>query len=339
MFNILFSSDILVSSSISFKIIMSMGAFVLGFNHINTFAQLRKLNQSILIVYLLLAFNFLISNVFKIGRGVYDDSGSFLVGNLRDNWNVFTYSLMLLPLLLLQFEKKSKIKYITIILFIICAIILFLSIKRTAIAGLVVGLLIYALLNLNLGKLLKRAVYIVVFIVLSFLLYGDLFLQRLDARSDRFESNAIEREGRYQETFYVWEEVLNFENPVKSIFGFEAFNSSGNYANGRFGERNLHVDYNLIVNTIGLFGLFLYLLFFYQIFRKFKLIKSKSKIPLFLYKPLIGVFFALFSVQFLTSFGGQMYAVTFRTIIFIYLGAILSILKSTHQTNESISSM
>ena len=45
-------------------------------------------------------------------------------------------------------------------------------------------------------------------------------------------------------------------------------------------------------------------------------------------KILKSIFFVLLITQFATSFGGQMYAITFRSIIFLYLGAIIGNLKT-----------
>ena len=79
-----------------------------------------------------------------------------------------------------------------------------------------------------------------------------------------------------------------------------------------------HIDYNLIVNTIGIVGLTLYLSIFYFIYKKRMRLKTrrfKNKT----FRELDSIFYVLFFTQFITSFGGQMYAFTFRMIIFLYL--------------------
>ena len=323
--NVLFSSDILRSLNISLKVIVSVLTFIIGFNLVTSLKDLRHLNTSVFYLLIILVLNFIFSTALGIGESVYSEDTQFLTGNLRDNWNVFTYSLLVTPLIFLQynFDKTKTTRLFFLSLF--AAIILLLSIKRIAILGVLIGLLIYALFNFKLSKVLKFILPTIAVLLISSPLYKDVLLKRIEARSDRFQEGSLENEARYMETFYVWDEVFSFQNPIKSLFGLEGFNSAGNYAGGKFGQRNLHVDYNLIVNTTGLIGLLMYFLVFASILHLFFKFYSPNAFPKNINNSLKGVFFALFFTQFITSFAGQMYAVTFRTLIFIYLGAILSL--------------
>lgn len=333
--NILFSSDILKSSIVSVKIIISILMFIVGFNFFSKTKNFRKLNNSIYYVLIILIINFIFSNVFNIGTSVYSEDGNFLVGNLKDNWNVFTYALLVVPLLLLEFKNNKNKAALIYFLTILNSIILVLSVKRIAVAGLFLGFLLFGLLNLKFKSLFKNIIIITIIIFSTFPLYGDLLSSRVGARSDRFEEGALEKEGRFLETFIVWEEVLSFENPSKSIFGLEAFNSVGNYGGGSFGVRNLHVDYNLIVNTIGLMGLILYFKIFLEIYHNYRIVSKKiitTDKLLKMKKNFIVIFLLL---PFFTSFAGQMYGLTFRMIIFIYLGANLgSLIRVSKQLSK-----
>lgn len=334
--NILFSSDILKSAIISLKIIISIATFIVGFNFFSNRTNFRKLNNSIYYVLLILLFNFIISNVFKIGTSVYDSSNSFLVGNLRDNWNVFTYALLVVPILLIEFKKNKRKTLLIYVLAILNGIILILSIKRIAVVGLFLGLLLFGFLNFNLKGLFKNLIILTIIVFSTFPLYSDLLFSRLDARSDRFEQGSLEKEARYLETFYVWEEVFSFDDPVKSILGLEAFNSVGNYAGGSFGDRNLHVDYNLIVNTIGLIGFILYFKIFFEIYYHYRKAKKHIIITNELIKMQKTFIIIFLLLPFFTSFAGQMYGMTFRMIIFIYLGANLGgLIKYTKQLKKT----
>jgi hypothetical protein len=271
--------------------------------------------------------NFIVSTFFGIGVDVYTKGNDFLAGNLDDSWNVFTYSLLISPLLLLQYQKQNLKKVVLQILIFTNLIILILSIKRISIVGVIIGGLIYSFFNFNLYKNFKALLVVIVVLLATFPLYEKTLLKRFDARADRFQENSLEEEARYMETGFVWSEVIAFEDPIAVLFGLEGFNSVGNYADGKFGDRNLHVDYNLIVNTEGVVGLILYFMIFIQLFfLYFKVKNSEHQIPPKLFKPINGIFFAFILTQFATSLSGQMYMVTFRMIIFIYLGAILGIM-------------
>jgi hypothetical protein len=159
--------------------------------------------------------------------------------------------------------------------------------------------------------------------------FGELIEQRLQARSDRFETGALEREGRFLESQYVWESATSFDDPAKSLFGLEGFNSVGNYADGRFGDRQLHVDYNLIVNTIGLVGLFLYLFMFVQIGLRMHRIRKYVVMQADMRTLLLSMFWMLLLNQFITSFAGQMYHVSYRLMVFVVMGSILGTFYSS----------
>lgn len=334
--NVIFSSEFLPSLSQSIKILISMLFFIVGLEYFGKLNRFMQLHKSVLIAYFLIFINIVVSNIYNLGEIQYGGDDSFMAGNLSDNWNLLTYTLMLFPMIYSQYPKTIIPKNLSLILFFVLVIFVLLSMKRTAIAGLVIGLLIYGYHNLKFKSFLRVIIVSGIFLGASYPLYAPILEKRFEARSDRFEEGALEEEGRYLESFFVWEEIYAFKDPAKQLLGLEAFNSRGNYANGFFGDRILHVDYNAIVNTIGLVGLLLYFLIFYQIFRRFKRFYNKiSSLSIPFKKEIKGTFYALLITQFVTSFGGQMYAVTFRMIIFIYLGAIIGLLRNYSITSKT----
>ena len=187
------------------------------------------------------------------------------------------------------------------------------------------GILIYLFLEkLNIKSIIT---YILGFIFVFLLLnqYSDVLESRIYARGDRIEGkykDIIESEYRYIESIYVWEKILSFENISESLFGLEAFNSRGNYGSSNiFGDRFLHVDYNIIANTTGLVGLFFYFYIFYYIYQRYK--ERKTFLD-FKYREL---FLVIFITQFFASFGGQMLSVTYGSIKFLFMAITLNKFK------------
>lgn len=325
-FNLIFSSDFTYSLGVSMKVVLSMFYYVVGFALVSTREKLEILSKSLVVVYGLLIVNFLVSNVLKLGDSSYTNEVSFYNGNLRDSWNLFTYSVLISPLLLSFYSLKSRKKGFVFLLAFVNGVIAILSLKRIAIFVLTLGLVMNGILRGAISKIASSALVIGLLALAAFPLYKETLLIRFESREDRFERSSFEEEARYLETFYVWDETLSFNDPLKSIFGFEAFNSAGNYANGRFGIRQLHVDYNLMLNTIGIIGLFLYFLFFYQvasIYFKYKPLKSSYSNSVT--SQMNVTFIVLLISQFITSLAGQMYSLTFRSMIFIFLGGILGV--------------
>lgn len=336
----LISTDVESSFINSLKILIPIVAILIGFHYFNTKEKIKPLAKSMNIAMLILVINFLVCNTFGIGEASrYEKEGEeavFLMGQLTDNWNMFTYSLLTVPVILAAQPKRKK--YYTYFLAIFNAMLIILSIKRIAILGLLFGSIINASYRISVKRMISIGVGIAVVAVLSYPLYSKALNQRFEARADRFEEGSMQKESRYLETFYVWNDVESFDSYTRSFFGMEAFNSAGNYADGRFGDRQLHIDYNNIVNTVGLFGLLLYLLIFVQIWRRFKKYTQHLGALDDFSTTMKSTFISMFFVQFLTSIAGQMYNISFRLILFIFLGSALGYfyqLQKTHQDEST----
>lgn len=310
--------------------------FPLGYYIINNFKKLKLLNNSIILMMVILIINFVISNYFGIGVAAYTDSKEFLTGNLADHWNTLTYSLLVTPLIIYTTRNRVLLYILSIVLLIL----LIVSLKRIAIFGLVFG---YIIFFINEKKKKQKIIYGLTLIALTismYPLYKSNLTKRFEARSEKLSnmSESIFVEGRYLETFVVWNETFSFDFPMKSLFGLQPFNSVGNYGNGSFLDRQIHVDYNLILNTTGIIGLILYLLLFIFIYKSYKLYKrqiiNKGQ-GNFYFDRLNSVFQMLFLTQFITSISGDMWIVTFRSIIFIYLGAIIRQFKILSEENHT----
>jgi hypothetical protein len=320
----LISSDLVVSFLNTLKIIIPIFTILIGYHFFNSKEKIKELAKSMKYVLIIVLINLAISTVFGLGSSRYTEEGeeeTFYMGQLSDHWNMFTYAILSVPVLMHYETKKGKL-YVSILAFL-NAILILLSIKRIALVGLIGGGLINAFMTLKTKVILKFTIIGVLIMGLSYPIYGGMLNERFEARADRFEEGSMEKESRYLETFYVWDDALSFKTINKSLFGMEAFNSAGTYAGGKFGDRQLHVDYNNIINTIGIVGLIIYLIMFIQIWRSFKktlrglIIKDKFS------KTMKSIFYSFFIMQFITSVAGQMYNITFRMIVFIFLGAAL----------------
>ena len=319
-----FASDLMESLRLSSKVLLTIWTFPIFFVYSNLYTN-KVVVRNILLLSLVLIINYIISTIYGIGGSAYTESTEFLVGSLSDSWLIYTYILFLYIIILKTKNIKLSVKIIYLILFALLVVQLLLGLKRTAIIVFFGGIIIYLFLE----KLSIKSIitYVLGFIFIFFLLnqYSDVLSDRLYARGDRIQGNykdIIESEYRYLESIYVWEKTLSFENIPESLFGLEAFNSRGNYGTSNiFGHRFLHIDYNIIVNTTGLFGLLFYFYIFYYIYQRYK----ERKIFLdYQYREL---FLVIFLTQFLASIGGQMLSVTYGSIKFLFMAIALNKLK------------
>jgi len=325
-----FSSLWLYSLQVSLKVIISLLMFPIAFMLIDSADKLKKLNKSIVLTLFLLLLNFILGNYFDIGTDVYSGSDDFSAGNLYDAWNTSTYSLLLVPLILYG-VRKVYFRSIVFTLAVSDLFILIFSMKRIAMSGIILGFLILTFLNRKKSKSLKIVLSFLLVLLFTYPLYATFLNERLKVRTGKFDTSELLEETRYVETQYVWEEIFKFQDPVKVLFGLQAFNSVNNYGNGIFGRRGIHVDYNLIANTLGIIGLILYLNIYRVLFKNFMHLKYNSLHENHYDKFIKSVAITILILSLYTSLAGQMYGITFRSIIFLYCGAILRLLLNKEE--------
>ena len=318
-------SNLLASVDTSSKIFISLLMLPVGYSIILSKSDMYTFSRHIFNSLLFLVVGFVINNLFNLGGYTYVET-SFQAGALKDSWNILTYALLISPLYAILDEIPQKKRVVFYLFFAVLFIILLISMKRIAISGFFLGILIFIYNYKDFRKTTKYFIFILIFLLAMFPFYSHDLLLKYEARSNHLRIERLLSEPRTYETKWIWEEILSFEDPFKSFFGGEAFISSGHYGGGLFGGRMAHVDYNLIAISNGIVGLLLYLNIYLQIFRFYTKIElSKRKDPD--NRLYVSVFWSLVLTSLFTSFSGQMYGITFRSIIFLHIGAILRYLS------------
>lgn len=329
------TSKPLASINMSMHVLLPMLGLMIGFNFFNTKSRILKLGKSIRAILILLIINFVVSNTLKLGQSTYTSGSSFLLGALHNHWGLYTYCILSFPLIL-KSDKNRRDRIISLVVLFFNVGLVFLSITRTAIFVMVLGSLIIFFFSYSFKNRMKVFGFSILTLLAAYPFVDGIITERFEARERKFRDGALEKEGRYIESILVWEKVLSFEEPEKSFFGLEAFNSVGNYTstyNPEIDKRNLHIDYNLIVNTIGLVGLVIYFAMYYQIASRFLFFTNKLRRKTDFEKKLFGVFISFFTMQFVTSFGGAMHQISLRLIIYVVMGAVVGYFITKYKEN------
>lgn len=323
---ILFSANIEYSLKVSAQVLSSILFFFVGYRFVSDSNSLKFLNISLLVLMFILVINYVFTSVLHLGVYTYEKNVGLTAGNLYDNWNIATYSLIVAFFIFKQ-SSKGFFKLILIVLSAVLLLFLIASFKRIAVSGFVFGFVLFLLFDPKYFRSFKYLLGFISVFLLFFPFVSDAFYQQYDFRmkQGRLQTDFYESEARYLESQVVWSEAFSFENLPKSLFGLEAFNSIGTYGNGMFGDRQIHVDYNLILNTLGIFGLILYLLIFGKLLKKLIVYWQIPQLRKY-YPHHLVLYLILIILPLYTSLSGQMYAVTFRIIIFTYLGGLSRIL-------------
>ena len=315
-----FSSNFVESMQGYLSVFASMLLFPVGFYFIRNYSELKVLNTSMIVLASIFVINSLISSVFGLGFDYYG-GGVTLGGFITSKLFSASLFLVLLPVILPLTDKTIPKIYIILISGLVFVFLL-LSMRRTSIFIPVFGFILYFIFSQ------KKMLSIATFSVFAFMLlfaypfYKDALENQFRARRETLEETSLDQEYRYKEAFIVVSET--FSDLKTGLFGKEIFNSSGNYNQGKWGTRPIHIDYDLILHGSGIIGLILYLMIFADIF--FKYVRYASSVPNDLYmNELKSLFKILLILILLISFNGGMLQLSYRATIFLYLGALLGI--------------
>lgn len=225
-------------------ILMALPAgYALGAIYIKPDELFRKLNKASVFVLIIATINIVIANIFKINQIAYTSFVSFYTGGIQLNqW----YTLPLAMLYIAGYKMiylKSKFSIFERALIFLSFLWVMLSWRRTAFLVLVIGILLLIYYN---RISLKLIINLAIISFIAFLIIGSTFLTIYEGRKKTIDKG-LEEEGRFIETEWVHEKIYSFEDVNTSLFGTEIFNTPGNYLDGIFGDRPMHVDINIIL--------------------------------------------------------------------------------------------
>jgi len=341
-FIVFLSSNLSYSAAILTKYIISTIAFIIGFYYIRSLKDYSRLLKSYLWALLIMVISIVIANIFKISSSDYMENSIIYYGPARvDITMQMSVILLALSPYFIFVKTKPHQKIFTLMVMLVAFIFIMLGIKRTAIAALVIGYLLYIFLSPVKIKLIAKYLLGLLALVLASPLYIDILYQRYQARqeSGRFSVDGLYEEGRYFELMNVLNQFID-GTLVQKLFGSELFN----YMGLAHVERMLHTDYATIFSGSGLIGLILFVLIYITIYTKirfFKKIFKKNKLMSFV----MAVSFAMLAAELILGVGSTVHGIGVRFYVFLFLGASLGVLSQEYyhhrnrRKNENLDSL
>ena len=298
-------------------------ALPLGFILTSTYGHIQILNKRLLITNILFSISIIIFSILGIGENQYGGDSGFNVGYFNHGI-IYTGSFLLIILPIIYFDFKGKFaKYLIPTLGIVTLVILVLSVRRTSVVMVGIGLIFYMYYFRNqFSKILKNVIAMGIVLALTFPFYQDILFRQFQARNGEMTAN-LQEETRWVETVAVYNERIMNPDLRILLFGQHLFDSPGNYDNGIHGARPLHLDLNLMLHGAGLIGLILLILFYAHILHKYFLLKIKLGLPneKLIHATFLGMYFS----HIFLLFSGGMLSITFNIISMMYMGAILGL--------------
>lgn len=322
-----FSSDFEYSLKIYLKIFTAIWLFPVTLYLVNTASDFRLIIQKIYPLIAIYLINFIVMNALGIGLKGYGDT--ITTGNLfSEGLNTVTYIIVLTPVLIYTSKNliNKRMIFITIILLLVTQV---LTLKRISIFATIVGIGVYMVFSKDKANYLRKIVVGLAFLIALFPVFEGTLQEQIRNRDNQLEVSNLENEARFKEYNAVNEKVFGFENPMKSLFGEEVFNSQGKYGPLTiFGpDRQIHNDFSRILHDTGIIGFILYFLVQYQILIIYRRTAKnhfdyeRSSVSNILH----GVFYAVYIVGFILMFSGGIDGTLFQAFRYVVLGSIIGL--------------
>ena len=250
------SSNLSTSLDSALKTNFSLLLYVYAFLHITCFRKFLILSKYSFIAFVITLMCIAVSNIFQFGELNYK-STAFYFGASGVNYVKNTLLFGILSISYLWEKYRTKKKIFLNILFSAAIFLVIISTKRSALIVLISSLFILTYYNRkNLSKVIIPLVLLISF---GSLFFKDSIVERMDARSKRFDvtnQENLEEEWRLVETNIVFENFQKGDWQIKLI-GNEIFNEVEAYKLPLM----FHNDLAVILGGTGLLGLSIYILF------------------------------------------------------------------------------
>lgn len=326
-----FSSNPFATLNEYTKVYISLMMFPVGYYMFDDLEKLKSLIKYSFFGASFIIIQLLVAQLFNVGNSVYLEESFYLGGALVQ----VTYTLVFIVIIgFVSFRPElnndsKRFKYLIILLAIILT---FIALRRISIAALIGAVCVFIFFSQHKIKFTKYIALTILVLALTFPFYGDLLMSRANYRFKNLSD--FSDENRIGETLAVSSEIQDARFD-QIIFGTELFNSTQHFKNNPEyynvfgGGRQLHIDYNIILHGSGFLGFLLYMTIHFKIFAKVKNLKLSIYA-----KDYKAVAFSLLFLLIFFPFSGSISGVGFRSILFIFLGSIISVTKNFNNSFE-----
>jgi hypothetical protein len=297
----------------------------------------NTLTKSMFWVLIILLINYAFSQVFKIGVSVYDED-SFYKGGATASAPIIIVLGLLVMFNAMNLKQLPYKPWLVLAVSVVSLLVIIISVKRGAILALGVSFIVYFILSPN--KMKSFQISIITGLAFAFfaMQYSEIIMTRIEARTS--DANEVENENRFKESLYIIEE-FNKASIGTLLFGDEAFHSQAVFKKYFGRERQLHVDYNILLHGTGIFGFVLYMSIFYIIYRVGLQVKklTRSYFQSSAIKRIREDYTLLISVivmSLIMSISGGIQFVSYRAMLFIVLGVCIGQMMATVNSQQQL---
>lgn len=308
-----------------FKIIVASFFYFIGAYYVRENRHLILMLNTFYYSIIIILSSILIFKLFDITVPDQYQSGVELGAQGVNTTKIFP--ILFLPLLLtVTFNRRNKIKlFINFILITVSIIIIILGMKRGTVFGLSLAFLSYLIFS---GRKLKASRIFLLLALLTFLastFFWETIVEVYSVRSERYEALIEERyeeEARYNEMLLAINNI-SIVNPLSSLFGY-GFRSEFFVYNV---TRMFHTDYMTLLHGTGIFGLFLFIYFYFSIFKQstnLKIVRNN-----YILREIRAISIALIIYLIFIGASGSIHEIDLRGFALLFWGGSLRFMRET----------
>ncbi|THU39362.1 hypothetical protein FAM09_12690 [Niastella caeni] len=219
----------------------------------------KELSNASLLILVLFIVNALAATFYKFSpTEMYGITSGILFGNL---WAA-AFNTLPIALFVAFLYGVSEKKPVHVIISVVSFFFIMLTLRRTVIALSLLGIVISLMTMLTRQKAKMLFVTGGLIVVIGYLIYANTsfmseFKERVELR--KLDERELAEEKRFFEYSLLYDDMFIY-HAYSPWFGFELFNSGGNYGKGVLADRSLHGDIPNLLHSSGIVGVILYLL-------------------------------------------------------------------------------
>lgn len=283
------SSSLFISYQYFIKVCIYLLLMRISFDYFDNLGKMQRFAKwTVISAFMIIIIN-IVLQIFQLGESNYVQ-GTFNEAGGGSATLIITFIAISLPIIsVILTPKKQLHSLIFAVIYIASIIFVLLSFRRTSWFYFSFSLFLQYLFtrqkaSKSVGVILTG---LVVFIFIIFL--QSTILDIYEARYVKVERR-IENEGRFTETYDVYDKIIYKNDLITNLFGREAFNFSTERNVREFGvDRQYHSISSILFDGVGLIGVSIFAIFIFQIlyyiykYRYYLKNKSETIINLSLY--------------------------------------------------------
>jgi hypothetical protein len=219
----------------------------------------KELSHASFLILVLFIANAVASTIYKYApTEMYGFTSGILFGNL---WAA-AFNTLPIALFIVFMKGVSERKLLYIMLSIVSFFFIMLTLRRTVMGLSSLGGVVVLLTMMSRQKAKMVMVTGCLIVLTGYFIYNNTdFLQEFKDRVEqrKLDERELTEEKRFIEYSLIYDDMFVYQ-AYSPLFGYELFNSAGNYGKGVLDERSLHGDIPNLIHSSGLIGLILYLL-------------------------------------------------------------------------------